>query len=299
MTKEYGAAVYLSTVVTEAALKSDEAYAPRYFVDNYCMPCKLCDKTCVAGMFDGQEEEQVLLNGELHPRAKRHAIDLCNASCFGLHSLSRDKKWTTWGRHWINRWVEEPPDGKDKKKLRKTLVIKGGKVGDSAARYRLIMHIGRYLWPEEVIDEFIEKTHEETVQAEKDRQLIEFGKKIGVKGLRNDTILTCGQCSLVCGPNLEETQKRYKLLIEGGLVVPGENGEMTHVDTYEEAQAIREKYPFRISRKEMIADNRESSAIWIKNYWGIEPKSIIQGLIYKLKLNRALKKQGASRETAS
>jgi len=99
MTKEHGAAVYLGTVVTDAALESDPALPPRYFIDNYCSGCKLCAKTCVAGMFEGEGEEYVLLNGELHPRGKRRGLDPCNASCFGLHALNLDKKWTTWGKY--------------------------------------------------------------------------------------------------------------------------------------------------------------------------------------------------------
>lgn len=48
-------------------------------------------------MFEGEGEEYVLLNREPHPRGKRRGLDLCNASCFGLHALNPDKKWTAWG----------------------------------------------------------------------------------------------------------------------------------------------------------------------------------------------------------
>jgi hypothetical protein len=49
MTEEYGAAMYLGTVVTEAALKSDTPrYSPRHFIDGYCSKCRLCEITCVA-----------------------------------------------------------------------------------------------------------------------------------------------------------------------------------------------------------------------------------------------------------
>ena len=52
MTKEYGAAVYLSTVVTDAVLESDPVLPPRYFIDNYCKKCLICDKACPAKMFE-------------------------------------------------------------------------------------------------------------------------------------------------------------------------------------------------------------------------------------------------------
>ncbi len=75
MTKEYGAAVYLSTVVTDAVLKSDPLLPPRYFIDQYCKKCLICDKACPAKMFEMEKEEYVLLNGNLHPRGKRRSVD--------------------------------------------------------------------------------------------------------------------------------------------------------------------------------------------------------------------------------
>jgi len=52
MTREYGAAVYLTTVVTDAVLKSDPLLPPRYFIDQYCKKCLVCDKSCPAKMFE-------------------------------------------------------------------------------------------------------------------------------------------------------------------------------------------------------------------------------------------------------
>lgn len=75
MTAEHGAAVYLGTVVTEAELASDPPrFSPRHFIDEYCAKCRICEKTCVAGMFEPKQEEYVLINGELHPRGKRYDL---------------------------------------------------------------------------------------------------------------------------------------------------------------------------------------------------------------------------------
>jgi dissimilatory sulfite reductase (desulfoviridin) alpha/beta subunit len=60
--------------------------------------------------------------------------------------------------------------------------------------------------------------------------------------IKNERILTCGNCSIVCGPSVEECQNRYSLLTEGGFVVPGPNDEVTVVESYEEAVKMREKY---------------------------------------------------------
>lgn len=71
VTKRYGAAVYLGTVITDAPLKSDPVMPARDTMDNRCRTCKLCDKSCTLRMFRDDEEEYLLINGELHVRGKR------------------------------------------------------------------------------------------------------------------------------------------------------------------------------------------------------------------------------------
>lgn len=288
MTKEYGAAVYLSTVVTDAVLKSDPLLPPRYFIDQYCKKCLICDKACPAKMFEMEKEEYVLLNGELHPRGKRRSIDLCNASCFGLHSLSPDKKFSSWGRHWISSWVGREPDP-NKENIRKKLLMKGGSVGDSTVRYKLIRSIGCELHPEEWIDEWkIVRRYEDLPQDELEQRKIQSGlikKYLGIS-IENPNVLTCGQCALVCGPTMQESTKRLKLLKEGGIVVPGKDGRTIVVKTFEEARKIREQYPFRISYSRRLSDILQSTVLWMRYYFGIEPRSIIKNWIYQRQLKR-------------
>lgn len=288
MTKEYGAAVFLGTVVTEAELESDPLLPARHFIDNYCYKCKLCDKVCPAGMFEPEGEEYVLLNGELHPRGKRNRIDLCNISCFGLHGLSRDKKWTSWGRHWISDWIEHPPDRSHKRKIRQALLVKGSRTGDSTLRYDLIRRLGSLCWPEEWLNDMPELRNPPEDELERNKILEKYAEKIGITGLKDFNVLTCGQCALVCGPDLKETADRYHCLIESGLVVPGPDGRMVHADTFEEAMEIRKKYPQKISKEEMRKDARASAKLWHKFYFGLEPKSIIQERRYNRKLKKAL-----------
>jgi len=288
MTKEYGAACYLGTVVTDAKLKSDPQMPPRHFIDGFCKRCKLCDKVCPAGMFEAEGEEYVLLNGELHPRGKRCDINLCNISCFGLHALSRDKKWTSWGRHWINDWVEREPDRKNHRKMRQALLVKGSRTGDSTLRYDLIRRLGSMLWPEEWINEMPELQHPPEDELERNQALGRYAEKIGVTGLKDFNVLTCGQCALVCGPDLKETADRFHTLVESGLVVPGPEGRMVHASTFEEALEIRKKNPQKVSKERMRSDARASAALWHKYYFGIEPRSIIQDRLYRRKLKKAL-----------
>ena len=294
MTKEYGGAVYLTTVVTDAVLKSDSTLPPRYFIDQYCKKCLICDKACPAKMFEMDKEEYVLLNGKLHPRGKHRSIDLCNASCFGLHSLSPDKKFSSWGHHWISSWVGREPDP-EKENIRKKLLIKGGSVGDSTVRYRLIRSIGYKLHPEEWIDDWkIVRRYEDLPQDELEQRKVQSGlikKYLGIQ-IENPNVLTCGQCALVCGPTIQESAKRLKLLREGGIVVPGKEGRTFVVKTFEEARKIREQYPFRVPRSRMLSDNLQSGVLWMWYYFGIEPRSIIKNWLYQKKLKRAINENG-------
>jgi len=297
LTREYGAAVYLTTVVTDAVLKSDPPLPPRYLIDQYCKKCLICDKACPAKMFEMEKEEYVLLNGELHPRGKRRSIDLCNASCFGLHSLSPDKKFSSWGRHWISSWVGREPNP-EKENIRKKLLIKGGSVGDSTVRYKLIRSIGCELHPEEWIDDWkIVRRYKDLPPDELEQRKVQSGlikKYLGIS-IEDPNVLTCGQCALVCGPTIQESAKRLKLLREGGIVVPGKDGRTVVVKTFEEARKIREQYPFRISRFRMLSDSLQSAVLWIWFYFGIEPRSIVKDWLYQRKLKRAISESGVAR----
>ncbi len=109
-TREYGAAVHLGGVLTDAVLSSDPLIPADYFIEGDCAKCRRCVKSCPSRMFEAKEADYIYLNGELLKRGRKRNIDLCNISCFGLHSLSVDRKWTNWGLHWIDSWVERQPD---------------------------------------------------------------------------------------------------------------------------------------------------------------------------------------------
>ncbi len=292
MTEEFGGSVYLGTVVTDAVLESDKPrFKPRHFIDDYCIKCRMCEKTCVAGMFEKKEEEYILLNGELHPRGKRRDIWLCNASCFGLHSLSRDKKWTTWGTRWIEDWVDNTPGPKDKLKTRSRVLIEGVLAGDSTPRYSMIRQNAAILQSEDIVEDHLAKVTASKSETERFALLDSYNEKMKVVGkslLKNERVLTCGQCALVCGPTVEECQNRYSLLTEGGYVVPGPGGEVTVVDSYEEAVKMREKYLPKIPLKDTIKDFAVSSVMWHAYYGGVEPKSVIGGIAYDRKLKKAV-----------
>jgi len=291
MTREYGASMYLSPVVTDALLESDKPLDPRHFIDSSCETCKICARTCAASMFEEDGEEYVLLNGALHPRGSRRSIDLCNASCFGLHGLSPDRKWTSWGPHWIDEWVGRRPEG-GRLATRFKLLERGSTSGDSAARFELIRRTGKTLFSRQLIDQLPLPGDLPEDQAECDRIMTEHAAKVGVRGFYNHNVLTCGHCALVCGPTVAETARRFRALEEGGLVVQsGSRGRIVRMASYEEAADAR-RGMWKPPILDLIEDNLASLALWHRHYFGVEPRSIAANIIYQRKLKRALREQG-------
>ena len=70
--------------------------------------------------------------------------------------------------------------------------------------------------------------------------------------------------------------------------MPGKDGRTVVVKTFEEARKIREQYPFRISRFRRLSDSLQSAVLWMRYYFGIEPRSIFKNWIYQRKLKRAI-----------
>lgn len=294
VTKEYGACIVLGTVVTNAKLKSDPLQPARFVMDNRCKTCKLCDKSCTMGMFRDDEEEYLLINGDLHARGKRDNLDFCNAPCFGLHGISRDKNWTNWGQHWIKEWMDVQPDPKKRQEIRSTYMRVGGRTGDSTLRFDVIRHVARDLYPREKVEDFL-PDYEHLPKSEKERQdiMVQLYEKMGFHGLdRDPNLITCSQCMMVCGPDFEETKKRYDLLNSSGYVVPDPDWKMIHVNTYEEALALKEKYRRRVHPAEMMKDAQASGKLWFKDYFGYEPVGEFKDFVYRLKVKKACAKAG-------
>jgi hypothetical protein len=266
----------------------------RFVMDNRCKTCKLCDKSCTMGMFREDDEEYLLINGELHARGKRDNVDFCNAPCFGLHAISRDKKWTNWGQHWIKEWTDEQPDPKKRELIRGTYMRVGGRTGDSTLRFDVIRHIGKELYPRDKVEDFL-PDYEHLPKSEPERQqlMIKLYENMGFKGLERDpNLVTCSQCMMVCGKDFDETKKRYDMLTGSGYVVPDADWKMIHVDTYEEALALKEKYKRRVHPGQRIKDAQASGNLWFKDYFGYEPVGEFKDFIYRAKVRKACAKAG-------
>jgi len=299
VTREFGAAVYLGSVVTTAVLKSDAVLPARHAMDTRCRTCKLCDKSCTLRMFEDNEEEYLLLNGELHARGKRNNVDFCNLSCFGLHAISQDKKWSNWGRHVVKEWLDDQPDPQKSEYVRGTLMRQGAMSGDSTPRFEVIRRIGAKLWPRQDIEDCLPE-YESLPKEESElcTILVKVEEKMGVAGLKDPYVLTCGQCALVCGPDFEETKKRFDLLTQSGYMVPGPDGKMVPVKTLEEYFQVKEKYPVKVDRSQMMKDANASGSVWLRDYFGFELPGEIQNIIYQARNKKACAKAGLAGKEA-
>jgi ferredoxin len=290
-TREYGAAVHLGGVVTDASLASDPLIPTNYFIDDYCSKCKRCAKSCPSRMFEAKEKEYIYLNGELLPRGRKRNIDLCNVACFGLHGLSRDHKWSNWGLHWIDSWVEREPDPGKRLSILAALLKRGLTTGDSTQRFDVLRRLCYILWPEETLDGIPEVDELPEDEGERYRILAEFMRRMGIRGIESYPVpMICGQCALVCGPTLEETAERYRILASSGIVVPDSDGRMVRVETFEEAQALRRLRPDRAGKLKEARDILATALLWHRHYFGIEPKTIYRNRLYRRKLNKAVEK---------
>ena len=295
-TKEYGASIYLGGVLTDAVLESDPLVPTGYFTDNFCVKCKRCTKACPTRMFEAKESEYLLLNGHLLPRGRRQNIDMCHISCFGLHSLSPDRKMSNWGQHWINGWVDRQPDPTRTLEVIWDMLKRGLTTGDAAPRFEVLRRLCSIVYPEALFEGIPELEDFPEEEPERIRILADFVRRMGVKGIDDYPVpIICGQCALVCGPTLEETAERYRTLAEAGLVVPGQGGTMIRVDTFEEARELREKYPLRPGLPRMLKDVLDTFIMWHKNYFGLEPRSFIGARLYELRLRKALREAGKGR----
>lgn len=292
-TKEYGSAVYLGAVITDAALESDPIIPPRYFVDEFCVRCKRCVKACPSRMFEAEAEDYLLLNGHLLPRGRRRNIDLCHISCFGLHSLSSDKRLSNWGQHWIDSWVDKTPDPEKELHIIWDMLKRGLTTGDAAPRFEVLRRLCSILWPADLFEGIPGLREFPRNEQERYRILAKVVRRMGVSGIDDYPIpIICGQCALVCGPTLEETARRYRVLAEAGIVVPAAGGSMARVDSFEEAQAIRARYPLEASLGRKLRDTVDTFILWHRHYFGLEPRSIYQSKIYNTRLKKALRKAG-------
>ena len=128
--------------------------------------------------------------------------------------------------------------------------------------------------------------------------LVGSQEKLGVFGLKDPYVLTCGQCALICGPDFNETKKRYDLLMQSGFVVPGPDGRMMRVKTMEEYFKMKKIYPAKVDRSQMAKDAGAAGSVWLKSYFGIQLKGEIQNALYQVRNRKACAEAGLAGKEA-
>jgi epoxyqueuosine reductase QueG len=106
ITKTYGAAVILGSVVTTAELEPTELLPAD---EKYCDECKLCMASCLSGLMHPRERTTVTMGGMEFSYSKRRTYRRCDYVCGGFTGLARNGKWSTWspGRFPIPREEEK------------------------------------------------------------------------------------------------------------------------------------------------------------------------------------------------
>jgi hypothetical protein len=169
----------------------------------------------------------------------------------------------------------------------------GAIAGDSTARYQAIRRSQAILWPKDRVEDLI-PDYEDLPKSEEElfKLVTLIMENTGIHGLKEPWVQTCGNCGIVCGPDFNETKKRFEMLTGSGIVVPGSDGSYVHVNNFEEAAEIKRKYPHRIDRAQITRDAASSGSFWVSYYFGFDPKSELQNVIYQQKAKRAAAKAG-------
>ncbi|MBU4315856.1 MAG: hypothetical protein KKF30_01125 [Proteobacteria bacterium] len=294
ITREYGGAVCLNSVVTDAVLEGDPMLDPRYHFDGLCQTCMACKAACPPKMFMSTEEEYSLINGELYPRGRKRDINLCAVSCGGLHAVSADKTWSNWGKGWIDSWTGVEPDP-EKQNIFKDMVSVFGFNKDLSARISPIKLLVQYPFEEGYFEESgpfpsYEDLEGET-EGQKLRSFADILEPIVGNAIADPLALTCNQCNLVCGPNAEESQKRWKMIQNGGILCFKENNEPYFTHDFDEAVELRKKSPYKIKQQVEKESLKLRLELILKNV-GIDFHTIFKGRQYRNKLAKVLADKG-------
>ena len=93
ITKEFGGAVILGSVVTAADLMPTDPLPPE---DNYCDGCRLCMASCASGYMSADDMTTVRMGGYEFSYSRRRNHNRCDYVCGGFTGLHPSGKWSTW-----------------------------------------------------------------------------------------------------------------------------------------------------------------------------------------------------------
>jgi epoxyqueuosine reductase len=189
ITREYGARVQLGGVITDAPLEPDSPLD-----ENPCEECRICIKSCPTGFMSAKETVTFTLGGREITHAKKAMHARCAISCGGLTGLSTSGRWSTWS---TGRW---PIPSDDQALVRDVLQPRLQEIaasGEGHGYFRLgrVVKIEGYEQPGVLVRS------------------------------REDTLVTCGNCSIICVGDADKRKELWRLLTRSGVVVEGEDGD--------------------------------------------------------------------------
>ncbi|MCF8128658.1 MAG: epoxyqueuosine reductase [Deltaproteobacteria bacterium] len=194
ITKEFGGAVILGSLVTAAELIPTDPLPPE---DNYCDGCGLCMASCASGYMSSNGTTTVRMGGYEFSYATRRHHNRCDYVCGGFTGLHKSGRWSTWAP-------------------------------------------GRFPVPDK--DEDFLPAIIEAAPAYKKRPGLEGGFfHFLMPGNRIN--FTCNNCSLVCHPDKETRNRRYKMLTQSGVVVQNPDGSLEAVSPEEGARRLEAMPP--------------------------------------------------------
>ena len=209
MTPEYGARVYLGTVITDAPLVADGPLD-----ESPCDDCKLCLHACAAGFMSVDERVGFTLGGREITHARKGAHLRCGICCAGFTGLSRHGKWST-----LAPSLRPIPEDDDEVK----------KLFAETARRRF-----RDLSDHPEAPNFF-RLSQPMPGYEPDKQGILARPK-------SDTHTTCGNCAIVCLETRKQRAQALKTLFNSGVVVGERDDGSPIVLGADEARAYRERH---------------------------------------------------------
>jgi epoxyqueuosine reductase len=93
ITRDFGAAVILGSVVTTADLIPTD---PLPAEDNYCDGCRLCMASCASGYMSPDDITTIRMGGYAFRYSKRRHHNRCDYVCGGFTGLHSSGEWSTW-----------------------------------------------------------------------------------------------------------------------------------------------------------------------------------------------------------
>jgi len=186
LTPEYGATISLLSVVTSAELEPDEPMEQR----DYCDKCRLCAASCPGYFVSAKEETTVTVAGHTYKHNKKAHNARCEVSCGGANGVRyRQAKWSTWSY----KVLDLPGPGDDDEFMRR-------------------------------VQDYAQDPGNRMLRILLDAENLNLPPLENAAPFIDRLLFTCGNCMLVCWPDLQDRKENHRLLTTSGIVVKGEHG---------------------------------------------------------------------------